>query len=96
MGYRVDECNSIAQLHASLVGIANTDAVVIAENDGAVPDLAISLIKAISSAPLILFKDGDYQYNGNEFDLVVPLDARADEWLGGIAELITRSYSHKR
>jgi hypothetical protein len=91
LGYQVDECKSLAQLHASLVGIPHTDAVAIAEKDGAVPDHAISLIRAISAAPLVLFRDGNHHYNVTEFDLVVPFDKRADAWLSDLAELIART-----
>lgn len=90
-GYSVEECNSLAQLHASLIGLEPTDAVAIAENDGTVTDRAISLVRAISSAPLILFRDEDRHYNRAEFDLVVPLDAAADKWLNDVAEMIARS-----
>jgi hypothetical protein len=94
MGYSVDVCNSFAQLHASMVGILPADAVAIAENDGTVSDHAISLIRAVSTAPLILFRDGNHHYSRAEFDLVVPFDAGADEWLSDIAELIARSFRH--
>lgn len=90
-GYKVEECKSIAQLHASLLGFSSTDAVAITENDGVVPDHAISLIRAISAAPLIVFQDGNHNQNRTEFDLVIPLDAGAENWLSDIAELIARS-----
>lgn len=90
-GYSVDECHSLGQLHAYLVGMLPTDAVAIAESDGTVEDHAISLIRAISTAPLILFRNGNDHYNRAEFDLVVPHDAGAGEWLSNIAELIARS-----
>jgi hypothetical protein len=90
MGYSVDECRSLAELHASLVGILPADAVAIAENDGTEQDHAISLIRAISSAPLILFRNGNHHHSRAEFDLVVPLDATADKWLSDFAELISR------
>lgn len=90
-GYSVDECHSLGQLHAFLVGMLPTDAVAIANNDGPEQDHAISLIRAISTVPLILFRDEDHHYNKAEFDLVVPSDAAAGEWLSDIAELIARS-----
>ena len=90
-GYSVVQCSSLAQLHASLVGIPPSDAVAITENDGTVPDHAISLIRAISPVPLILLRDGNHHYNRAEFELVVPSDAGGDEWLCDSAELIARS-----
>ncbi len=96
VGYSVDECNSLAQLHAFLVGILPTDAVTITENDGTVPDHAISLIRAISAAPLILFRDENDHFKRAEIDLIVPSDAIADQWLSDIAELIAHSFQRNR
>ena len=90
-GYSVDECYSIADLHASLVGILPADAVAIADNEGAVTDHAISLTRSISAAPLILFRDRNDLYIRPEIDLVVPSNAGADDWLNDIAKLIERS-----
>jgi hypothetical protein len=93
-GYSVEECNSLAHLHAALVGIVPADAVVIADNegnDGTVQAHALSLIRAISSVPLILFRNEDHHHGRADFDLVVPADAQADKWLAEIAELIARS-----
>lgn len=96
MGYSIDECNSLAQLHAALVGVLETDAVAIAENDGAAPDHTISMIRATSTAPLILLRSRSPHYNEADFDLVVPFSSRADEWLGNVAELIGRSMQRTR
>src|SRR5579863_8958984 len=92
-GYSVDECYSLSELHASLVGILPADAVTIAENDrdGAVTDHAISLTRSISAAPLILFRGGNQRYSAPEIDLVVPSNAGADDWLKDLAKLIERS-----
>ena len=93
-GYSIDECNSLAQLHASLVGILPADAVAIAENirnDDTVQDYAVSLVRAITSIPLILFGNGNHDRVKAEFDLVVPSDAQPDKWLSDLAELIAHS-----
>jgi hypothetical protein len=92
-GYSVEECYSLSELHASLVGLVPADAVTIAYNDGAVTDHAISLTRSISAVPLILFRDENDGYNRPEIDLVIPTSARLDEdsWLNDIAELICRN-----
>ena len=95
-GYHVDECRSLAELHAALVGIQAADAVAVTENDGAIPPKAISLIRATSIAPLILFQNGDHQYNPAEFDLIVPSSIEARDWLSGIAAVMTRSVQRDR
>ena len=90
-GYSVDECISLTQLHASLVGILPTDAVVIAENDETMADHALSLVRGASTVPLILFRDGNSHYSRAEFDLVVASDSASDAWLREIADLIASS-----
>jgi hypothetical protein len=95
-GYSVDKCNSLAELHASLVGFLPADAVAIAEGDGTVTDQAISLTRAISAAPLILFRNGNHHCNRPEVDLVVPLNTGTDKWLNDISELIARSLQRNR
>jgi len=92
-GYSVDECYSLSELHASLVGFLPADAVTIAENDkdGAVTDHAISLTRSISAAPLILFRSESQHFSAPEIDLVVPLNAGTDDWLNDLAKLIERS-----
>jgi hypothetical protein len=96
LGYYVDECHSLAELHASLVGMMPADAVAIAEHDETMSDHAISLVRAISAVPLILFKSGNHDRNSARFDLVVPSDSHADQWLSAIAELLSDSSQRNR
>jgi hypothetical protein len=95
-GYRVDECSSLAQLHAALVGIWPADAVVIAENDGAALGQAISLTRASSTVPLILFQNGNHYSNPAEFDLVIPQSIESCDWLSDIAKLMDRGFQRDR
>jgi hypothetical protein len=95
-GYRVDECRSLAQLHAALVGILAADAVAVTDNDGGIPQGAISLIRATSIAPLILFQNDNHRHNSAEFDLVVPSSIEARDWLSSIAEVMARSVQRDR
>jgi hypothetical protein len=95
-GYRVEECRSLAQLHAALVGILPADAILITDNDGAAPDQARSLARATSIAPLILCHNGKHHYNPAEFDLIIPPLMEAQDWLSEIAKLMARFLQHGR
>jgi hypothetical protein len=91
MGYSVSECVSLAELHAAMVGVMRADAVAIAESNGTVPDQVVSLVRATSAVPLILFQSENPQYSDAEFDLVIPCASTAEEWADNFAELIARS-----
>lgn len=91
MGYSVEECYSLAELHASLVGVLPADAVAISENVSAVTDHAISLTRSVSAVPLILFRGGNQYCSASEIDLVVPSNAGTDEWLNAVAKLVEPS-----
>jgi hypothetical protein len=88
-GYSVDECNSVSQLHAALIGLREADAVVISEGDGDAPYDAISLTRSTSMVPLILFRSRNPHYDESEFDLVVPEAIDPAKCLSDIARLIS-------
>jgi hypothetical protein len=88
-GYSVDECgHSISLFHAALIGIRDVNAVVIAENDDMEPDEAISLVRATSMAPLILFQSKHFHFDESEFNLVVHPLTDPHRWLIDIRALI--------
>jgi hypothetical protein len=92
-GYSVEECKSIAQLHAALVGVREVEAVVITETDEIEPDEAISVTRATSMAPLILFQSLKPHYDVSEFDLVVPCPTDPYKRLGDIRAVIDQRKS---
>jgi hypothetical protein len=87
-GYLVEDCGSTSLLHAALVEVQGADAVVIAENDGAALCDLISLTRATSMVPLILFQGRNPHYDESDFDLVVPALTGTRQWLTAIAALI--------
>jgi hypothetical protein len=87
-GHSVEECNSVSQLHAALIGVREADAVVFSEGEGEVPYDAISLTRSTSTAPLILFRSRSPHYDESEFDLVIPEFTDPNKWLKEIAALI--------
>jgi hypothetical protein len=89
-GYSIDNCSSVAQLHAALQARDEADAVVLTESDGAVPEDAVSLARSSSTAPLILFPSRNVHYDESDFDLVVPVLTPPEQWLDDIATLIER------
>jgi hypothetical protein len=92
-GYCVEDCNSVSLLHAALVEVRGADAVAITENDGVAPNDLISLARATSMAPLILFQSTNPHYDESEFDLVVPALTGPRQWLSEIGRLIEQKHS---
>jgi hypothetical protein len=93
-GYCVDDCgDSLSRLHAALIGVWETDAVVIAESTGTLPDRVVSLVRSVSVAPLILFQSKYPHYDESEFDLIVQPLTPPDRWLSDIGALIEQRRS---
>jgi hypothetical protein len=93
-GYDIDDCSSLVQLQAALESKREADAVMVNDCNGSVPELAISLARSWSSAPIILFPNSSRTYNAeDEADLVVPSFTPPEEWLLKLANLIVRSRS---
>jgi hypothetical protein len=99
-GYRVDECVSISQLQFRFQSGFQPDAVSMAEYGGSAPVDAVPAIRSFCSAPLILFREtnlvpnpnGEGDYDGYRFDLVIPALTQPSEWLDEIAAVIHRSH----
>jgi hypothetical protein len=77
-----------------LVGIAKTDAVVFAVNQGVIPQEALAWARSATAAPIILFESNKQHYDGSHFNLVIPVFTDPQVWLSAIAELIGRSAQH--
>lgn len=90
-GYSIDKCHSVAELHTARVGVPATDAVVIVEDRGAMPQKALTLIRSTTAAPLILFQSDKRHYDESRFDMVVPVLIDPQSWLRAIAGIIDRS-----
>jgi hypothetical protein len=93
-GYCVDDCgNSVSQLHVALIGVRETDAVVMAESIGILPEKALSTVRSVSMAPVILFQSKNPHYDESEFDLVIRKLTHPDRWLNDIGVLIEQRHS---
>lgn len=88
VGYSVVECDSVAQVHSALLVPPTANAVAITENEGDEPHKVMSLVRATSTAPLILFQSENPHYSPAHFDLVVTFPKESRNWLDDIAELI--------
>jgi hypothetical protein len=91
-GFDVNQCNSFDQLHSALLGIPAADAVAIAEGRSEVVEKAVSLTRATSSIPLILFQGvSPHSLSDSDFDLVVPLLTNPEVWIARVQRLIDES-----
>lgn len=94
VGYKVDHCGSVAQLREALEESEEPEAVLVTESRQIRPEDAVSLLRAHSRAPIVLFRETQRSYAEEGFDLVVPVLHPPEAWLAEIAALIdqTRSY----
>jgi hypothetical protein len=90
-GYVIHDCSNLIQLCAALDADAETDAVMVNDSDGSVPEHAISLARSRSSAPIVLFPNSSRSYRTDQVDLVVPSFTPPQEWLLDLANLIVHS-----
>jgi hypothetical protein len=90
-GYVVKNCDSFAQLHSALIAIPPADAVAISESRNELCEKAISLTRAASAVPLILFQSATSGFNESDFDLVVPVLTPPQVWIDEITRLIEES-----
>ena len=98
-GYAVECCGSVLQFQGSLEGGSEPDAVSMTDEMVSDHPAAVSLARAHTSAPLILFRKTDrnwfpdVEYNPvePEFDLIVPRAAPPAEWLCDVADAIEQS-----
>lgn len=88
VGYRVDECASLPQMERALERTKGADAVFVTESDGISPEQIISLARARSAAPVILFRRSNRDTSEEAFDLVIePLTSPA-RWLREVGVLV--------
>jgi hypothetical protein len=90
-GFSVVECLGINDLHAHLTGFQPLDAVAMGNTQDVRLGSVISLVRATSTAPLILFESFDEERpadEDDEFDLVIPVCAMPYQWLKDIDNLI--------
>jgi CRP/FNR family transcriptional regulator, cyclic AMP receptor protein len=86
-GYTVESCVSLSEFKWVLYSEGLVDLIVFTEADGIAPYSAISLARNKCS-PLVLFQGWMPHYEQSPFNLVIPMLASVDQWLGEIAHLI--------
>jgi hypothetical protein len=91
-GYSVDDCRSMRAFQEALTGERKPDAVFITERDDDPSRDVISLTKAYSAAPLVLFRRSHGDLSDGSFDLVIESLTPPKQWLQEIDELIARRH----
>jgi CRP/FNR family transcriptional regulator, cyclic AMP receptor protein len=86
-GYSVDSSNSLTELRILLGSNKDIDAFALTESNRTASSDVVSLIRASSDAPLILFRGWTSSAVESEFNLVVPVLTPPDIWLREVAAL---------
>ncbi len=92
-GYAVDDCPSIRKLRSVLQEPGQTSAVLFTGQDEKERKEAVTLARAQSCAPLILFETCNAPGDESDFDLVIPPLTPPQEWLAKIAATIQQRRS---
>lgn len=87
-GYAVDDFSSILKFRCALQDSTQTAAVLFTGEDETDRKEALTLARAQSCAPLILFETSNAPADEADFDLVIPPLTPPEEWLGRIAATI--------
>jgi hypothetical protein len=90
-GFSVDNCASLAQLRSALIRVPPLAAVAITDGFRELPREAVSLTRASTSIPLVLFQGADHYLNEAEFDLVVPVSTSPQVWVDEVRRLVEES-----
>jgi hypothetical protein len=90
-GYVVNNCSSFDQLHSALIAIPPADAVAFDESRGKLCARAVSLTRATSSLPLVLFRSLTPRLDASEFDLVVPVLTPPQVWIAEVVRVVEES-----
>lgn len=90
-GYAIDDCCSLRQLQTALQIPVQAEVVVLTEIEDGVPNKALSMVRAHSTAPVVLFPGRAALFDESDFDLIVPPLTPPETWLTEIAALIQES-----
>lgn len=90
-GYSVEACPFLGNLDTALHNDDKLAAVAMSEADASARQQALTLIRSISTAPVILFKHAIYYPDEADFDLVIPNLTPPKDWLNSVAAIIARS-----
>ena len=87
-GYRVDACDSMAQLRAWIAGGLQADVVVMSDAGGAAPKEVVAIARTRAFLPVILFRSTNLAYEETGVDLIVPGLTPPGIWLHDVEALI--------
>ena len=90
-GYMVEDCHSLPQLRMILETGDEPAAVLMSDGDGVSPLEAITVARAHSPNPVILFRSTNIAYDEAGIDLVVPCLTPPEVWLSDVDTLIERT-----
>ena len=90
-GYEIHDCSNVIQFRAALESETETDAIMLNDSAGSIPENLISIARSGCSAPIILFPHAARKYQTGEVDLVVPTLTPPHEWLLDLANLIIQA-----
>jgi hypothetical protein len=90
-GYDVEQCTSIPELQQALKADDDAELICISESYEQPREDALATSRALSSAPVVLFRSTAHRYMADSFDLEIdPLDS-PEVWLVHMGSLIDRS-----
>lgn len=87
-GYSVASYSKLSDFRSALTSDSRVDAVIVEGDDWLLIDSFISMVRSLSSAPLILFWDNEAPADQPGFDLVVSQLTSPSEWLRLVTTLI--------
>jgi hypothetical protein len=90
-GYDVAQCESIQELQTVLKSSEAADLICISESYHQPREDALAISRALSRAPVVLFRSTMHRYIADKFDLEIDTLAAPDIWLVHMDTLIAQS-----
>lgn len=90
-GYEVELCTCIPELQAALKSGEAADLICISESYNQPREDALAISRAMSGAPVVLFRSTMHRYISDRFDLEIDTLATPEVWLVHIGKLILKS-----
>lgn len=90
-GYNVEQCESIPDLQQALKSPETTDLICISESYHRPREDALAISRALSKAPVVLFRSTMHRYIADRFDLEIDTLAEPEVWLLQLDGLIEES-----
>lgn len=95
-GYQVKNFESLGSFRDTRQPGADADAILLTDLDAGSAESALAVARAHGSAPVILFRDHNWDYEFRNFDMVVPPLTGPRKWLEQMEFLIRQSRAKRR